>query len=67
MFGRVDFREDGKKKRKRRREKMSRENFLEGVWLGGGEERKKVGPRCFLPVSTIKFSPQNGEKTVGGV
>ena len=63
MFGRVDFWEEGKKKG----EKMRRKIFLEGVWLGGGEERKKVGPRCFLPVSTIKFSPQNGEKTVGGV
>ena len=46
-----------KKRKERRREKMSRENFLEGVWLGGGEERKKVGPRCFLLVPTRKFSP----------
>ena len=36
MFGRVDFREDGKKKKKKKKkgEKIWKENFLEGVWLG---------------------------------
>ena len=34
MFGRVNFRNDEKKKG----EKMKREIFLEVVWLGGGVE-----------------------------
>ena len=38
MFGRVDFREDGKKEKKK--EKIRNENFLEGIWLGGREEKR---------------------------
>ena len=55
MFGRVDFREDGKKKKKNK-EKM-RENFLEGVWLEGGEGKEMAWVR---PIK--KFSPHWGEK-----
>ena len=38
-----------------------RENFLEGVWLGG-EERKMMMGLVVLPRLTKKFSPQDGEK-----
>ena len=37
-----------KKKKKKEREKMRRENFLKGIWLGGGKEKEMVGPMCFL-------------------
>ena len=53
-------------KREREREKMRKENFLEGVWLGGEEGKMIVGPWCFLPEPIKKFSPQNGEKTGWG-
>ena len=42
-----------------------RENFVEGVWLGRGEGKEMVGPRCFQLGLTKKFSPQNEEKTEG--
>ena len=48
MFGRIDFRGIGKKKKKKR--KKSRGNFLKGVWLGGRKgERENVwwGPNVF--------------------
>ena len=61
MFGRVDFREDEKKKRER--ERMRRENFLKSVWLGGGERKMMVRSECFLSRLTKKFSLQNREKT----
>ena len=44
MFGRVDFREDEKKKG----EKMRKENFLEGVWVGGRERKVMMGLGCFI-------------------
>ena len=50
MFGRVDFRGE-----------RERENFLEGVWLGGKERKMMMGP-VVLPRLTKKFSPQDGEK-----
>ena len=56
MFGRVDFREDEKKKK-------NEEGKLFGGCLVGREEKKMVGPRCFLLGLTRKFSPQNREKT----
>ena len=62
MFGRVDFREDGKKKKG---EKIRKENFLEGVWLGEGEGKMIVVPGCFLPGLAKMFSPQNGENLGG--
>ena len=46
MFDRVDFREDGKKKKK------MRENFVEGVWLEGGKGKEMAWVR---PIK--KFSP----------
>ena len=39
MFGRVDFRKDGGKKKW---VKIRRENFLEVVWLGERERKKKM-------------------------
>ena len=57
VFGRVDFREDGKK--------MRRKNFLNGVWLGRVEGKEMVGPKCFFLEHTKKFSPRNGGK-IGG-
>ena len=46
---------------------MRRENFLEGVWLGGGEGKKMWwGLGVFLVELTKMFSPQIGEKTKGG-
>ena len=45
---------------------MRMENFLEGVWLGGGEEKNVMGGSgVFLPEPTKMFSPQNGKKTEG--
>ena len=35
-----------------------RENFLDDVWLGGGEGKKMVGLECFLPGPTKKFCPK---------
>ena len=63
MFGRVDFREDEKKKKEKKRERMRRENFLKSVWLGGGERKMMVRSECFLSRLTKKFSLQNREKT----
>ena len=45
------------------REKMRRENILEGVWLEGGEGKNVVGLGCFHPEPTKMFSLQIGEKT----
>ena len=50
VFGRVDFKEDGRKKKG---EKMRKENFLEGVWAGGRERKVSVGPGCFFPHKLI--------------
>ena len=58
LFGRVDFGEDEKKKK---REKMRRENFLEGVWLEEGEKNVSWSQVC-----SPKSSLQNGEKTEWG-
>ena len=55
-----------KKEKKKKREKIRKENFLEGVWLGEGEGKMIVAPGCFLPGLAKKFSPQNGEKTWEG-
>ena len=60
VFGRVDFREDEKKKKN---EKMRRENSLESVWLREGERKIIVGFMCFLSEPIKRFSLQNGEKT----
>ena len=51
---------------KKKKKKMRRENFLENVWLGGGERKMMMGLRCFLPRSIKKFSHQNEEKTKWG-
>ena len=58
LFGRVDFGEDEKKKKK---EKMRRENFLESVWLEEGEKNVSWSQVC-----SPKSSLQNGEKTEWG-
>ena len=55
VFGRVDFREDEKQKKKRG------ENFLESVWLEEGERKILVGTKCFLLRFTKKFSLKWGE------
>ena len=47
-------------------EKIRREMFLEDVWLWGREGKETVGPGCFLPWPTKKFSPKWGENWVGG-
>ena len=52
-----------KKKRERKREKMKRENFLEGIWLGGEEGERDSGAECFLLRLIKKLSLQNGEKS----
>ena len=57
MFVGVNFREDGKKW-----EKVRKENFLKSVWLGGRERKMIVGPGCFLSRPTKQLSPQNWEK-----
>ena len=44
-----------------RERERERENFLEGVWLGGEERKMMMGP-VVLPRLTKKFSPQDGEK-----
>ena len=50
MFGRVDFREDEKKKR---------ETFLEGIWLEEGRRENDGGARVFSPRAHQKvFSPK---------
>ena len=54
-----------KKRKKRRREKMSRENFLEGVWLGGGDERKRWGLGVFFLCPPESFLPKMGRKLLG--
>ena len=61
MFGRVDFREDEKKKKKKWREREKKkkkrwENNLDDVWLGEGDGKIMVGFVCFLPWLTKKFS-----------
>ena len=61
VFGRVEFREEGKKMREN-----EEENFLENVWLGGGDEKEMVGLKCFLPGSTKSFLPTMGRKRGGG-
>ena len=49
-----------------RMENWGNKTFLVGVWLGGGEEKKKlVELGCFLPEPTKMFSLQNGEKLGG--
>ena len=53
-FGRVDFREDEKKKK--RREKMSWEKFSKSVGLGGGQRKMMVGLKCFLPRPIKKYA-----------
>ena len=53
-FGRVDFREDEKKKK--RREKMSWEKFSKSVGLGEGERKMMVGLKCFLPRPIKKYA-----------
>ena len=58
LFGRVDFGEDEKKKKK---EKMRRENFLESVWLEEGEKNVSWSQVC-----SPKSSLQIGEKTEWG-
>ena len=60
VFARVDFREDEKKKKN---EKMGRENSLESVWLREGERKIIVGSMCFLSEPIKRFSLQNREKT----
>ena len=45
---------------------MRREIILDDVWLGGREGKETVGPGCFLPWPTKKFSPKWGENWVGG-
>ena len=52
MFGRVDFREDGKKKRENKEE-----NFSKSVCLREGEGKEMVGPKCFLPRPIKMLSP----------
>ena len=61
VFGRVEFREEGKKRREN-----EEENFLENVWLGGGDEKEMVGLRCFLPGPTKSFLPTMERKLGGG-
>ena len=43
MFGRVDFRDDKKKKEK------EKENFLKSVWLRGGWGKNDGGVQVFSP------------------
>ena len=62
MFGRVDFREDGKKEKKKRKNKKWK---LFGGYLVRRKRGKKIiESMCFFPESTRRFSSQNGEKTV---
>ena len=67
MFGRVDFWEDEKTKKKKKGEKIRKENFLEGVWLGEGEGEGKmiVAPGCFLPGLAKTFFLPKMEKKLG--
>ena len=55
----MDLREDGRKKKG---EKMRRENFLESVWFGGGERKMMVGFRCFLSEPIKNFLTKMGRK-----
>ena len=64
VFGRVDFREDGKKG-----EKWEDKIFRECLAGRGGErerEENMVGFICFLSGPIKKFSLQNEEKTEWG-
>ena len=58
MFGRVIL---GRLKKERERENEEVELFG-GCLVGGEEGEMMVGPWCFLPRPTKKFSPKNGEK-----
>ena len=64
MFGRVDFREDGKKKKKKGRENMEGKIFRRCL-VGRVRGEMIVVPGCFLPRLAKKFSPQNGENLGG--
>ena len=59
MFGRVLGRIENLVEKNR-----NKENW-EGDWLGGGVNNFVVGPECFLPKLTKKFSLQNEEKIEG--
>ena len=52
MFGWVDFREDGKKKKK----------IGQCLVEGKGGKKKMIEPMCFLSGHTKMFSPQIWEK-----
>ena len=55
VFGRIDFRGIGKKKKK---EKKKEGKLFEGCLVGREKRRKRkcvVGPKCFLPRSTRKL------------
>ena len=54
----MDFREDKKKEKNKKRE-----NLLKCFLLGGEKRERMVKPKCFLSEPTIKFSLQNGKKT----
>ena len=45
-----------------RMEKNEGEKSFGGCLVGEGRGKTKVGPRCFLPRPTKKFSSQNEEK-----
>ena len=59
VFGRVDSSEDGQKVRE------TEEKFLEGVWLGGGEEKKWWGPGVFSWDLPENFLPKMRRKLLG--
>ena len=55
VFGRIDFRGIGKKKKKREKKEGK---LFEGCLVGREKRRKRkcvVGPKCFLPRSTRKL------------
>ena len=58
MFGRVDLREDGKKKKDKMRRKL-----FECVWLEEEKRKMMIGFRYFFPEPIKKFSQQNEKKT----
>ena len=65
MFGRVDFRKDGGKKK---RVKIRRENFLEVVWLGERERKKKmIGFGVFSLRPPKSCLPKMARKLLRGV